>query len=230
MKIAIIDDNEIMRTKIESIIKQEYSDKDVLTFDSIKNYEKDDGFYDLLLLDIELSDEHGIDYIKSHPQKHRYVIYVSSHNEYMIDAFHIDVIGFVPKNLMEKMLLDKIHCAEKVITNIKKYCFQTVDGDLWIEEQRILFVFFVDHTVCIQLENEKSPIYLMDRSLKAVDKFLSSNFYKVNRTHIINMKKIRRLSRSTHEVFMLGGKQIKVSDHRWVKFKAAYHSVRYHYG
>lgn len=228
MKIAIIDDSEIMRNKIKQIVMQEYAEEEIHTFADVKGYEQTDNVYDLLLLDIELSDEHGIEYIKSCPQKHRYVIYVTSYRKYMIDAFDMNVMGFVPKDQMEELLLDKIHDVEKAMTKVIEYEFHTIDGPLLIEEQQILYIYYGDQVVHIQLEMIETPIYLMERSLKSVQKKLSDNFYKVNRTRIVNMKKIRQLSKDTHEI-IVREERIKVSDHEWKRFKTAYLAVRYHH-
>lgn len=228
MKIAILDDSENMRNKIKNIVIQEYSENDVFTFSSILEYEQNQNVFDLLLLDIELQEEHGIEYIKCHPQKHCYVIYVSSHNEYMIDAFEINVMGFVPKNLIEERLLNQIHIVEKEILSKKSYVFDTLNGKIDLRESEVLYLYYSEHTVCLRMTNGEI-LYLTARSLREVEKMLSNDFYKINRMQIVNLKKIKQLMKDTHEVLMLGNKKLKVSDRVWSKFKNAYQASRYHY-
>ena len=227
MKIAIIDDSAIHREKIRSIVEKEYAKENISSFRSIREYEKSDGFYDLLLLDVELSDEQGIDYIKSYPQRHRYVIYVSSHAEYMRGAFGENVLGFVPKEQMDTLLLDEIHHAEEILGTNITYNIQTIYGMITIEERKIVYFDYVDKRIYLHMEAEESSVILEARSLKSVLKDLSNNFYRVNQHHIVNMQKIKRINIANRSVLMSNDKEIKVSEHQWVRFKSAYQSVRY---
>lgn len=180
------------------------------------------------MLDIELSDENGIDYIKSHPQKHQYVIYVTSHSEFMIDAFQMNVMGFVPKNLIEERLLRQIHVVEKEILSKKSFIFNTLNGEIDLKEIEILYLYYSEHTVCLRMTNGEI-LYSTARSLREVEKMLSNDFYKINRTQIVNLKKIKQLMKDTHEVLIVENKKFKVSDHIWPKFKNAYQASRYHH-
>ena len=227
MRIAIVDDNKLHRNKMKQILKECRKNDDIFDFESIKEYENSKGVYDLLLLDIELKDEKGIKYIKNNPQKHRYVVYVSSYPEMMGEAFYTNVLGFIPKDKIDESLVDKVNEVEREIKKDKLYTFKTLDDDIRIEEYKILYFVYSDHTVCMKLENRKSFVYLSARSLSEINQNLSENFYKVNRNTIVNIMKIKKIIPRGYELMTQDDKTIKVSDKKWKDFKSKYHLLRY---
>lgn len=227
MRIAIVDDNKLHRNKMKQILKECRKNDDIFNFESIKEYENSKGVYDLLLLDIELKDEKGIKYIKNNPQKHRYVVYVSSYPEMMGEAFYTNVLGFIPKDKIDELLVDKVNEVEREIKKDKLYTFKTLDDDIRIEEYKILYFVYSDHTVCMKLENRKSFVYLNARSLSEINQNLSENFYKVNRNTIVNIMKIKKIIPRGYELMTQDDKTIKVSDKKWKDFISKYHSLRY---
>lgn len=227
MRIAIVDDNKLHRNKMIHILKECRKNDDIFDFESIKEYENSKGVYDLLLLDIELKDEKGIKYIKNNPQKHRYVVYVSSYPEMMGEAFHTNVLGFIPKDKIDELLVDKVNEVEQEIKKDKLYTLKTLDGDMRIQEYKILYFEYSDNTVCMKLENRKSFVYLSTRSLAEINQNLSKNFYKVNRNTIVNIMKIKKIIPRGYELMTQDDKTIKVSDKKWNDFKSKYHLLRY---
>lgn len=227
MRIAIVDDNKLHRNKMKQVLKECRKKDDISDFENIRDYESSEGVYDLLLLDIELKDEKGIRYIKNNPQKHRYVVYVSSYPEMMGEAFHSNVLGFIPKDKINALLVDKVNEVEQEIKKDKLYNFKTLDGDIRIEEYKILYFMYSDHTVCMKIENRKSFLYLSARSLSEINHKLSDNFYKVNRNTIVNIMKIKKIVPRGYELMTQDDKTIKVSDKKWNDFKSRYHSLRY---
>ncbi|MCH4286732.1 MULTISPECIES: LytR/AlgR family response regulator transcription factor [Bacillota] len=227
MRIAIVDDNKLHRNKMKQVLKECRKKDDISDFENIRDYERSEGVYELLLLDIELKDEKGIRYIKNNPQKHRYVVYVSSYPEMMGEAFHSNVLGFIPKDKINALLVDKVNEVEQEIKKDKLYNFKTLDGDIRIEEYKILYFMYSDHTVCMKIENRKSFLYLSARSLSEINHKLSDNFYKVNRNTIVNIMKIKKIVPRGYELMTQDDKTIKVSDKKWNDFKSRYHSLRY---
>ena len=229
VRIAIIDDSKVFREKILQLLLQKFDHNQISAFPNIKEYEISTGYYDLLLLDIELKTEDGIAYVKRNSDKQRYVIYVTSHSDYVYDAFYPTVVGFIPKDQLNERLIEKIDLVETLVNQIKTYQFQTLNGKCFVEEDKILYIYYEDQTVCIKIENQKIPLYASTRSLKEIQQNLSDNFYLISRNYIINMKKIQQLITSSHEVLMPENIKLKVSDHKWANFKTAYHVSRYHH-
>lgn len=229
MKIAVIDDNASICEKITRILSP-FKELQITTFSSIVAYETDKSFYDLLLLDIELPDENGIAYIENAPSKHNLVIYISSHEEWMVDSFNPNVIGFIGKNVLEEALLPKVKKAKKYLDNRKQYHFLTMQGDIKVYESMMMYIFLDYTSIYLKLENEESPIRLNVRSLKELETYaLSDYFIKINRQTIINIQKIRKVDSKIHKIELTDGKVFAVSSREWSIFIEKYQVVRYLY-
>lgn len=57
--------------------------------------------FDILFLDIEMTDISGIEIVKELTQYHLDIIFVTSHTEMIRQCFHRNVIGFVEKEHLE---------------------------------------------------------------------------------------------------------------------------------
>ena len=229
MKIAVIDDNTSICKKITYILSP-FEEFQITTFSSIAAYEADECFYDLLLLDIELPDENGIAYIENAPVKHKLVIYISSHEEWMVDSFNPNVIGFIGKNVLEEALLPKVKKAKKYLDNMKQYDFVTMDGNIKVYENSILEIYLDYTSVYLNLQNEKKPIRLNLRSLKELEnQKISDNFIKINRQTIINIQKIQQVLSKEHKVLLINGKEYAVTRGFWKDFIIRYQAKRYLY-
>lgn len=229
MKIAVIDDNTSICKKITYILSP-FEEFQITTFSSIAAYEADECFYDLLLLDIELPDENGIAYIENAPVKHKLVIYISSHEEWMVDSFNPNVIGFIGKNVLEEALLPKVKKAKKYLDNMKQYDFVTMDGNIKVYESKIMYLYIDYTSIYLKLENEKKPIRLNARSLKEIKVYaLSEHFIKINRQTIINIQKIRKVFSKIHRIELTDGKEFAVSSREWSNFVEKYQIARYLY-
>ena len=73
----------------------------------------------------------------------------------MGEAFHSNVLGFIPKDKINALLVDKVNEVEQEIKKDKLYNFKTLDGDIRIEEYKILYFMYSDHTVCMKIEKQK---------------------------------------------------------------------------
>lgn len=146
MVIGICDDENVIRDKIEKIcinetkkycedvVIQKYSDgREVL--------EKD---FDILILDIEMEDVDGI-VVKNYFQKRKkdtIIIFVTSHNEMMSQAFGVNVMGFVAKSYLDNQLQVMLDGAMKRVMNTVSIEGLTV-GKYVTFRRSIFTIFFI---------------------------------------------------------------------------------------
>lgn len=227
MRIAIVDDNKTLRENIKEILYNNGKQDVIETYASIKEYEQDNQCFDLLLLDIELPGENGLDYVNHNFKEDVKIIYITSHTELMINAFHETVIGFIPKEQLSKLLIKTIEVARENLKNRKKYEFRALNGNIKIKEKDILYFYFEDTTVYVKITQEKEPIRLTAKYLSTIKTELSAAFYQVNRNYVVNLKKIQYINVKTHEITMENGKCITVSRRVWTEFKGKYNKMRY---
>lgn len=102
-----------------------YTASDNLLYDITE----DGFFYDLILLDIEMPGNTGMETAERIKPclPNVKIIFITSHIEYAVDAFELSIFRYVPKNDIEKRLCQAIYDAVKLIEleDGKAYTIQT---------------------------------------------------------------------------------------------------------
>lgn len=137
LRIAICDDDnnavETHKKIAETCLMQSGSAGKIAVYTTSGNLLYDiteDGFFfDLILLDIEMPGNTGMEIaekIKPHLPNVK-IIFITSHIKYAIDAFELSIFRYVPKNDINKRLFSAIQDAIKLIEleDGKAYTIQT---------------------------------------------------------------------------------------------------------
>ena len=192
MVIGICDDENVIRDKIEKIcinetkkycedvVIQKYSDgREVL--------EKD---FDILILDIEMEDVDGI-VVKNYFQKRKkdtIIIFVTSHNEMMSQAFGVNVMGFVAKSYLDNQLQVMLDDAMKRVMNTV-----SIEG---VDSRKVCYIQAEHIYNILHLENETEVSVRC--SSADLEKMLEVvGFICVHRTYIINMAYVDHIKDKT---------------------------------
>lgn len=192
MVIGICDDENVIRDKIEKIcinetkkycedvVIQKYSDgREVL--------EKD---FDILILDIEMEDVDGI-VVKNYFQKRKkdtIIIFVTSHNEMMSQAFGVNVMGFVAKSYLDNQLQVMLDGAMKRVMNTV-----SIEG---VDSRKVCYIQAEHIYNILHLENETEVSVRC--SSADLEKMLEVvGFIRVHLTYIINMAYVDHIKDKT---------------------------------
>ena len=203
MVIGICDYENVIRDKIEKIcinetkkycedvVIQKYSDgREVL--------EKD---FDILILDIEMEDVDGI-VVKNYFQKRKkdtIIIFVTSHNEMMSQAFGVNVMGFVAKSYLDNQLQVMLDGAMKRVMNTV-----SIEG---VDSRKVCYIQAEHVYNILHLENETEVSVRC--SSADLEKMLEVvGFIRVHRTYIINMAYVDHIKDKT---VVVNKKEIPVS-------------------
>jgi DNA-binding LytR/AlgR family response regulator len=192
MVIGICDDENVIRDKIEKIcinetkkycedvVIQKYSDgREVL--------EKD---FDILILDIEMEDVDGI-VVKNYFQKRKkdtIIIFVTSHNEMMSQAFGVNVMGFVAKSYLDNQLQVMLDGAMKRVMNTVS--IEGVDSRkvCYIQAEHIYNILHLENEIEVSVRCSSADL---EKMLEVV------GFIRVHRTYIINMAYVDHIKDKT---------------------------------
>lgn len=192
MVIGICDDENVIRDKIEKIcinetkkycedvVIQKYSDgREVL--------EKD---FDILILDIEMEDVDGI-VVKNYFQKRKkdtIIIFVTSHNEMMSQAFGVNVMGFVAKSYLDNQLQVMLDGAMKRVMNTV-----SIEG---VDSRKVCYIQAEHIYNILHLENE-TEVSVICSSADLEKRLEVVGFIRVHRTYIINMAYVDHIKDKT---------------------------------
>lgn len=221
MRIAILEDSLIQQKRIRNLLDLNHR---LCFFSAVEEYMESNYYFDLLLLDIELGSQNGIEFIKKHPDKQRFIVYVSSHSESMADTFDTNVLGFVTKNRIEEALVKKVNQVENRIHQLEKIELNLPYETRYVYRDDILY-FKIENGVFVLLK-DGTKLSLVNETLKEIEVTLSDSFARVNNNVLINFSKVDYLDVKNHKIIMLDGTIVSVSVRRWKKVKEHYIQMR----
>lgn len=160
----------------------------------------DDGEHiDLVLLDIQLPDLDGIGMVSTMPQSAPIVI-ITSTTERAVDAFKIDARDYLVKPVSYDRFKQSINRAvndsseeEATSPNEQKENIFVNTGQSYtkINLDNISYIEALDNYIRVNRIDKKSVI--VRQTMKAANSILSSDFLRVHRSYIVNIKRVEKI-------------------------------------
>jgi len=187
--------------------------------------------FDLVFLDIELTDGSGIDFLRTvHPRNFQ-VIFVTAYNQYAIDAFRLSAADYLLKPVNPEHLVE----AVKKVTQM--YSKTITDTSLslllhnWSGQESKMMLKDADNIYIIKVKEilhcaadggytrfflESGQEILTSVTLKEYEKMLSKwGFIRSHHSHLVNYNHIIRFSKSDGGMLVLSsGTEIPVSSRK----------------
>lgn len=209
MRIAICDDQKIYRDDILAHCKRLLCEEGIV----YKTYSLGDELlasgemFDFLFLDIEMAGMDGIqvkDVLEQQGGSGK-IIFLTSHEERMREAFGANVIGFLRKPVQDADLLP-------IVQKMKRFMDRkTVE---WEEDGR-LYTVYAEDIQYIEVEDKYTYVfvgtekYLVRRSLREWETLLpDTDFGMANRSCLVNLGLLDRVK---SEIVLDDGKKIPIS-------------------
>lgn len=199
MNCIVIDDDALSRRVIEEFITRtdflELKNSFQNAVEAINALDKHPEEIDLIFLDIEMPEMDGIDFLntlKNLPQ----VIIVSSKEKYALEAFDYDVTDY----LLKPVTYGRFYKAVLKSKNIHETRSKKEADEIFIKKNSalvqlkyddILWVEALENYVIVNSFNEKFTIHFTMKSIES--QLPISNFKRVHRSYIVNVRKINRI-------------------------------------
>ncbi len=199
MNCIVIDDDALSRRVIEEFITRtdflELKNSFQNAVEAINALDKHTEEIDLIFLDIEMPEMDGIDFLNTLinlPQ----VIIVSSKEKYALEAFGYDVTDY----LLKPITYGRFYKAVLKSKNIHDTRSKKEIDEIFIKKNSalvqlkyddILWVEALENYVIVISFNEKFTIHFTMKSIES--QFPASQFKRVHRSYIVNLRKINRI-------------------------------------
>ncbi len=157
----------------------------------------EDGlFYDLIYLDIEMGDIDGINLAKRIREQDEAVllVYVSSHDKYMIDLFEVQPFRFIRKPI-EKKIFDQV--LEQAVTRLLgSQCYFSYESG-WNEcrvlIRDILYFESDKRKIIIVTEKSREAFYGKLDEIEERLKQMNKCFIRIHQSYLINPEKVMKV-------------------------------------
>ncbi len=202
---------------------------------------------DVVFLDIRMPGKSGLDMLTDLPVKNFEVIFVTAHNQYMLQAIQFSAVDYLMKPVDEDRLIEAVHRvtvrlnqdknsgrAETLLHNINKagfplemrLCLPTQKGFTIVKLEEIIYCEAQRSYTIFRLVNNKSIV--ISKPLFDYDKLLSDTiFLRIHKSFLINLLHVKEYIRGEGgTVIMTNGTEIEVSrrkkEYFLVKVKEAF--------
>lgn len=184
MKILLLEDDHYYLSLLNDAISHHIENAEIYAYEKISDAVNSLLNYQLGIIDIQLPDGDGVDFVHAYNSNIENVIYVTSMNNRVYDAFGKNVISFIPKENLSLLLPSKL---EEFNRSYKKdiMFLSTEKGIVKVNRNDVIY---------IQTDGRKLKIYTLRycittkrQPLKDFYLSLSSNFVWINQSTIINL-------------------------------------------
>lgn len=224
IRIAIVDDEKVIREQIKKLIEKKQTDCEIDTYGTGEDLLKVDSVYDIIFLDIQMDGMNGIDTARAlrEKQEDMVVIFITGVKEYVFEAFDVSAFHYLLKPVEEKKFSEVFERAKKEVekrtTRGQKNIFiKTRNRSFTINHDNILYIENRGKKVEIHTSNEIIETYA---SMNDLEKQLGGNFYRCHRGYLVNMAHIAEYENDS--ISLSNGENIFMAKERYNEFVKEY--------
>lgn len=200
---------------------------------------------DVAFLDIKLPDGLVFEWLEKLDKINFDIIFITAFNEYTNKAFDYASVGYVLKPIDPDQLVDAVKRIKSGTNNMTKerleisrealknenqsevICIPSTDGFRLLNLNDIVRLEAADNYTYIYTTDEISK-YTVSKPLKIFEEPTSiKNFFRVHKSHIINIRFLEKYMKIENEVYMKDGKKISVARRRQPEFLRYLNSMRF---
>lgn len=205
LNILICDDDREQLASLEQLVHKacsldcsvECTDDEYILADEIKEKQ-----YDILILDIRLKRENGIDIadavLKHNPQM--LIIFISGYTEYYEEVYRANHIYFITKPVSPEKLKNSFDKAIEIIKSREneKILMRTDQGVINIYMENIVYVESEGHNLKLHMLEDriiKGYMCKLDSLEERLNVLKTNPFIRTHKSFLVNIKRIKRVEK-----------------------------------
>ncbi len=205
LTISLCDDNASERASIKSLVLdwaartgasagvREYPSTEAFLFDYAVNPP------DILLLDVEMPGESGVELAKRLRRSDRVmqIVFITAYSDYIAEGYEVAALHYLLKPVLPEKLFSVLDtAAERVERDCRKIALETPDGTEVVPLYDVRYIESRKNYAVIHAGRE----YTVRRTLSDFAGSLDGRFLRVGRSFIINLLWIRRVAKNGVEL------------------------------
>ena len=224
IRIAIVDDEIVLREQIKNLIEKKQTQCVVDTFSSGEDLLGSDKYYDIVFLDIQMDVMNGIDTARAFREKAQetVLIFVTGVKEYVFDAFDVGAFHYLIKPIQEEKFLSVYDRAILETAKCRKQgqepvFIRTRTKNITLDQGSILYIESRAKKVEIHTRTEVLEAYA---AIGELERRLYPGFYRCHRGYLVNMAFITGYSKDS--ITLRGGETILLAKEKYGEFVKVY--------
>lgn len=171
----------------------------------------EDGFHpDLLLLDVEMPGQNGIQLAKKLRlfRNDMPLVFITGYSDYMSEGYDVAALHYLLKPVSEQTLERVLNRALEQLQHQRKFLLCAVDGMMQkIYCDEIQYIEVLSHTVTIHGDGGKD--YTLHMTIRELEQKLGREFCRCHRSFLINLARIRQIKKT--DILLDSGEEIPMS-------------------
>lgn len=220
LKIAICEDDKIMRLQMESYLKDFEKLFRVESYGSGEELLDSGENYDFIFLDIDMKGMSGIDTARHLRRKDKKVkiIYVTAYDDFKDYAFSVHAFAYlvkpVNKEIIRKILKEAMAYTEEKDTG-QKVMFETENGLLEIDTRDIYYFEYQSRR--IRIVTKAGAVWQKGAIAQVAMRMEPYGFLMPHKSFVVNLYHIRNLK--GYDIFLTDGSSLPLSQKKSAEFR-----------
>lgn len=226
MNIAVVDDKEAVRQKINRLIKKHRPEFTISGFATGEELLKARGGFDIIFLDIRMEGMNGIETARTLRQRNEdaVLIFVTGMKEYVFEAFDVSAFHYLLKPIEEQKFAEVLDKAVKEAgkrrgQKERQIFIRTKSQGVTLDVNSILYAESRSKKVAIHTTDREDVIeaYL---TMEELGSELGDSFYRCHRGYLVNMAHIVRYDNDS--ILLSGGETVYLTKKKHSEFVRSY--------
>lgn len=190
VKILLLEDDSTIRNQYKKIIQSDLPEACITAISSETEFKKLESRYDIGIIDLELPDTDGVEFIKKFEKRFRCFIILTSHSERMQDCFARKVTGFVTKDTSMLRFRKTLKQAVLELREDLKISFISNGSSITVRISEILWIQTSLRKIQICL-SDGMKYEISQSTVDYFEKITSPFLLKIDRSTLINPIHVR---------------------------------------
>ena len=229
MRIAVCDDNKIMREQIVALIREQKPEAEVIIFETGEEMVKSQKSFEIAFLDIKMKEISGIEVAKHMREEQEkwnkeksIIIFVTGYREFMEEAIDVNAFHYLVKPVDEKKFHTIFKRAIKEVTAKTKQKQRSVI----IKNNGMQKKIMLKDIYYIESSNKKVVFHTKDGNVDTYGRMddwereLGDFFYRCHRGYLVNLEKITAYNVDTIDI--INGDSLILAQKKYADFIKAY--------
>ena len=222
MRIAIVDDELIWREKSYSYLKEIIEkDDSVEVFKSGYEFLEKRNKYDIVFMDIEMTEMDGWDTIKQYRILYpdAVVAMLTTHDEMCSKGYHVNAFRFISKQNINTELSEALSSLRKVLRKDKQIEINVLSqGTLKVNINNIIYVETIKRNTLVHLRGNN---YVCTQTMKEMCSLLEEEgFFKCHQSYLVNLDDVDYYD--AQDIYLKNGETIMLSKRNRKAFEIEY--------
>lgn len=228
MKIAVCDDEKIIREDIAQKVKLLYPETALFLFESAAKLLASDEKFDIIFLDIQMDGISGMDAAKTLRKRGdgAVLIFVTALEEYVFQAFDVEAFQYLVKPFQKKKFYEVLNAAVKKCEEKERKVFPEEEKSISVKCGRVTSKIYVKDIMYAEVFNRKIMLHTTDRELEfygkmnELEKELGEDFFRPHRAYLVQLRYVSRYNATS--ITLENGQSVIMAKQKYEEFVKRY--------